>query len=172
MRENERRPRAGLGWEPQPGARVLDSMRREGLLVVALSVWQYKATRVISALEVAEYPDGKGDGPQWHLSFSRAGRRPGDHDLRRVQRAFGLVGLVFDEDNHHPGVARHLWVPVDPAHRVACQCKTDERTVVEPDGYRWTTPKDGPCSGCEFAALVGKPCFLHPVEMPVEAPHA
>lgn len=37
-----------------------------------------------------------------------ARRRPRPSDMRRVVRAFGLVGVVYDEDNHHPGNARHL----------------------------------------------------------------
>lgn len=64
-------------------------------------------------------------------------------------------------DNHHPGVAVHLWLPVDPAHRVTCECKDDEQTITEPDGYTWTTPVGGPCRGCELQQLLGHPCTVH-----------
>ena len=50
---------------------------------------------------------------------------------------------------------------VDEAHRVGCECAEDERVVVEPDGYTWTTPHDGPCRGCELRVLTGKACPLH-----------
>ena len=115
--------------------------------------------RVISTLTLAKLPRREDTGQQWHVSASRAGHRPGDKDLQLVRAAFGLQ--TAEEDNHHPGVARHLWLPVDPAHRVGCECADDERVVVEPDGFRWTTPHDGPCRGCEFKAMTGKSCPLH-----------
>jgi hypothetical protein len=58
--------------------------------------------------------------------------------------------------------ARHFWLPCDPAHRVDCQCKTDEKNIVEPDGYTWTTPvDDSQCRGCEFQGMTGKICPIH-----------
>jgi hypothetical protein len=42
-----------------------------------------------------------------------------------------------------------------------CECKEDERTVTEADGYSWTTPYEGPCRGCEFQRLTRKPCPVH-----------
>lgn len=141
-------------------------IRGERPAAISISAWQRGPTCVISALELAELPDGAGVGPQWHISISRCGKRPKEHDIRRAQRAFGFVG--GEEDNHHPGNARHFWIPVDPAHRVDCQCKEDETTVVDGDGYTWTNPKEGPCRGCEFARTIGKPCPLH---QSVEAAH-
>jgi hypothetical protein len=127
---------------------------------IAISAWQCGPVCVITALEDAEYPDGDGHGPQWHVSISRRGQRPSADDVTRALRAFGLVGA--EEDNHHPGNARHFWLPVDPAHRVDCECKATEVTVVEPDGYTWTNPHDAAeCRGCEFQRGSGKPCPIH-----------
>ena len=123
------------------------------------SAWRCGPITVLSELLVAEYPDGIGEGPQWFISISASGKRPKPKQIRKALRAFGMVGT--EEDAHHPGAARHFWLPVDPAHRVECQCKADERTVVEPDGYTWTTPVDGDCRGCELEGLTGAPCSLH-----------
>lgn len=157
----ERRPTLP-GWVPVPGLRA-------GGLVLAISAWQRGPTCVISALEEAELPDGTGAGPQWHVSVSRAGKRPGPNDVQAAQRAFDM--RKAEEDNHHPGVARHFWLPVDPAHRVDCECKESEVLVTEPDGYRWTNPRQGagPCRGCELSRLVGQPCPLHPQDSPPAA---
>lgn len=118
--------------------------------------------RVLSALALAKAPSGDDTILQWHLSVSRPprsadgrGRRPDDAELRRVRLAFDLVDA--EEDNHHPGIARHLWLPVDPARRVGCECKADEVVVVEPDGYAWTNPVDADpsvCRACEIARLL------------------
>jgi hypothetical protein len=66
-------------------------------------------------------------------------------------------------DNHHPGHAVNLFLPVDPAHRVDCECKDEEQLVLESDGYTWTTPKDGPCRGCELAQVLPglRRCSIH-----------
>lgn len=156
----ERRPTLP-GWYQHPSDLVPLDLR---LAARCLSLWQNGTTWVISTLVDAELPDGSGVlGPQWHLSITRhAGgrvRRPAPQDIRRARRAFGLQAA--EEDNHHPGNARHLFMVVDPAKRVDCECKTDEQLVVEPDGFKWTNPKDGPCRGCELAGLTGKPCPLH-----------
>lgn len=124
------------------------------------SVWESGPLRVISTLDQAELPDRAGIGPQWHVSITRRGRRPHPKDVRRALRAFGLVGA--EEDNHHPGNARHFWRPVDPSHRVECECKEDEVLVTDAGGYQWTNPPEGePCRGCEFERLTGKRCPLH-----------
>lgn len=146
-----------------PGWVQLDARRLPAELLAGAeqaSAWRNGTTQVISALVLADLPDGAGVGLQWHISVSRLGtKRPKPHDLRRALRAFAMQGA--EEDNHHPGTARHFWVPVDEAHRVECQCKTDETVVVEQDGYTWTNPKSGPCRGCELQALTGKLCPLH-----------
>jgi hypothetical protein len=146
--------RSALGWRARPVPRIGD------LLLQAL-MFQRGPLCVISGLEVAELPDGTGTGPQWHVSVSRANGRPTDDDMRIVLRDFELVGA--EEDNHHPGVARHFWMPVDPAHRVDCECKIEEETIVEPDGYRWTNPRagEGACRGCELELMVGQRCPIH-----------
>lgn len=135
-----------------------------GWLRVALvengSVYESGPIGVISTLDQAELPDRSGIGPQWHISIVRRGRRPHATDVRRALRAFRMVGS--EEDNHHPGNARHFWRPLDPARRVDCECKEDEVLVTDADGYHWTNPQDGePCRGCEFERLTGKPCSLH-----------
>jgi hypothetical protein len=132
---------------------------------LACSAWVSGHVAVISSLTMAEMPDGRGDvGPQWHISITRKRRRPHDTDVRRALRAFRMVGA--EEDNHHPGNARHFWLPVDPSRRVDCECKTDEATIVEADGYRYTNPHDpAECRGCELQALIGKACPLHGQEV-------
>jgi len=131
------------------------------------SAWLSGRLRVLSALEQAELPDRSGIGPQWHVSITAGqDRRASPGQVRRALTAFGM--LKGEEDNHHPGVARHFWMPVDPSHRVDCECKETEDLVVEGDGYRWTNPKpeDGACRGCEFEASMRtkgfeRPCPLH-----------
>jgi hypothetical protein len=67
-----------------------------------------------------------------------------------------------EEDNHHPGIARHFWMVVDPARRVDCECKVGETVVKEPDGYKWSNDP-GACRGCDYArTFPGHPCPLHP----------
>lgn len=122
---------------------------------------------VISALELAELPDGSGDaGPQWHISASfgvGAKRRLTDDEVKRVLHDFGMTGA--EEDNHEPGRARHFWLPVDPARRVDCQCKTTEEVHVEPDGHRWSNPRDATPADCNACRLqragLGIVCPIH-----------
>ena len=74
-----------------------------------------------------------------------------------------MVGT--EEDNHHPGNARHFWLPLDPTKRVDCECKSDEAVITEPDGYQWTNPhNESECRGCASASLYGRPCPLHPIQ--------
>ena len=36
------------------------------------------------------------------------------------------------------------------------------KTIVEPDGYTYTTPHDEvECRGCDLERLIGKPCPMH-----------
>jgi|GEM_PF-2458543 len=149
--------------EPQPRGHAWRTMRVPSSAwtsgVISQSMWTDGRLSVVSSLINADLPDGSGVGPQWYVSVSRFGKRPKPAELARAQRAFGIVG--WEEDNHHPGHARHYFRPVDPAHRVECECKTSETTHVEPDGYRWTNPTDEPCRGCEFWAQHGNPCPIH-----------
>lgn len=114
----------------------------------------------LSECTIAVYPDSEGVGPQWLVSFSVGGKKRIDgKELRRALANFDMADA--EEDNHHPGVARHFWKPVDPAHRVECQCKSDETLVVDSDGYTWSNAREGLCRGCEYEALIGKPCPIH-----------
>ncbi|HEY3500707.1 MAG TPA: hypothetical protein VGK73_38710 [Polyangiaceae bacterium] len=155
----EKRPR-GSEWvecrDPYRGTEAATEPSR-----LACSTWTDGLVLVVSALELAELPDGSGRaGEQWHISISRGGgKRAKPHDVRRALRAFGMVSA--EEDNHEPGSARNFWMPVDPAARVDCECKTDEDQIVT-DGHRWSNPKDpAECRGCQFERLLGKPCPLH-----------
>jgi hypothetical protein len=115
---------------------------------------------VLSSIQLAELPGGNGAvGPTWLVSVSHRGKRPKPHHVARALRAFGMTEA--EEDNHHPGNSRHYFLPVDPAFRGVCECKTTEDVIVERDGYRWTNPKNGPCRGCEGTALTGRPCPIH-----------
>lgn len=117
--------------------------------------------RVISSIQDVEAPDGNGTCLQWLISISMMGKRPKSHHVRRALRAFGMVGA--ENDTHHPGNAVHFWLVVDPVRRLACQCKADEDTIVDADGYRWTNPKpgEGECRGCEIAPVTGRACPIH-----------
>ena len=125
-------------------------------------VWTYGGLRVISEfLPACEAPDGsKEEIAQWLVSVSKRGRRPSDEDFARVRRAFDMEDA--EEDNHFPGVARHLFLTVDVARRVECECKAEETVVTEPDGYRWSNTADE-CRGCVYARNFGRACDLHPV---------
>ena len=128
-------------------------------------VWDRSGLRVLSELAYADLPDGAGVGPQWFVSVSYRRKRAPEKLVQRALRAFRMVGA--EEDNHHPGVARGFWLPVDPAHRVDCECKVSELTITEPDGYRWQNARDpGACRGCEYAELFGKPCPIHAPRSP------
>lgn len=122
---------------------------------------------VISTLDLAELPDGSGMGPQWHVSVSfgaNGTRRLTDDELKPVLRDFGMTEA--EEDNHEPGRARHFWLPVDPEHRVDCECKTTEQVHTEADGHRWSNPRNATpenCNACRVAAMgIGLACPLHP----------
>lgn len=162
MADREKRPR-GRQWievRDPVGARA-----REHDAIVARSTWTDGRVLVVSALELAELPGGDGArGPQWHVSISRGGgKHAKPHEVRSALRAFGMVGS--EEDNHEPGCARHFWLPVDPAYRGVCECKTDEDQVVTVrDGQRhvWSNAKDpAECRGCVYAAKFGPPCPIH-----------
>lgn len=126
---------------------------------VSASAWRAGEIYVLSTLIHADLPRGGGQGLQWHMSISRSGKRPKPHQVRRVLRAFGMEEA--ENDNHHPGVAQNYFMVVDPAGRVGCECKVEEETIVESDGFRWTNPREGECRGCEYQATYGRPCPIH-----------
>lgn len=160
----EKRPPKHSGWFESRNKAIAVA---EFVKASSFSVWLRRGVTVISASIRAHAPDGSKEViPQWHLSFRADGRRCNDEEVRLGLASFGIAGA--EEDNHHPGGgARHFFMPVDPKRRVDCECKTDERTIVESDGYRSTTSIDGPCSGCELVAAkaeigVRSTCPLHP----------
>lgn len=138
---------------------------------IAVSMWSRRAVRVISELCTVELPGGAGDvGPTWHVSVTRLARRPMPRDVARALWDFDMAGA--EEDNHHPGNARHFFLPVDPAFRGLCECKSTEDVIVDADGYAWTNPKEHAPEGCRGCALErllgGKPCPIHAVRRLVE----
>lgn len=127
---------------------------------IRMARWRSGPILATSSVIKARLPDGSGQtGPQWLVAISQNGKRPKPHHVRRALRAFGMTQAELD--SHHPGVARHYFLVVDPTKRVDCECKAEETTVVEKDGYAWSNPTDAPCRGCEYEALLGKACPIH-----------
>lgn len=149
---------------PSHGFSRARHLERRSARALTATVWvSADGLRVLSDLVRCQLP-GQAEGEigwQWLVSASRNGRdeRPTDDDLRRVIDAFGMP--AHDEDNHHPGVARHLWCPLDPEYRSACECKLTETLVVEPDGYEWSNDESDGCRGCELERTTGLPCTVH-----------
>lgn len=169
MTERERRPRS-REWRELPVPSAVYGARsgaHAASRVHAASRWRRGPVIVISTLVDAELPgEGGGVGPTWHASITRLGKRPRPRDVERFLRDFDLVGA--EEDNHHPGAARNFFLPVDPALRGQCECKTTEDVITEADGYQWTNPKSTalePCRGCELETMRGKPCPVHTVRV-------
>ncbi len=134
--------------------------------------WMHRRQKLVALSSVGpmQAPDGSGDIiDTWHLSVAArvvnaAGKqepvRPTVEQFEHLLDTWAIT--EFEIDNHHPGSAQHLMIPVDPARRVDCECKANETVIVEPDGYTWTNPVDGPCRGCEHERMTGRPCPLHP----------
>jgi hypothetical protein len=133
------------------------------------SVYRRGELTVIVTLATMEMPDGNGSGPTWLLSVTRRGKRAKDNLVKVALRDFGM--LDAEEDNHNPGQARCFFLVCDPARRVACECKTTEQVLVEPDGYRWSNPTPEQlaageeCRGCQLTPLTGKACPIHAKEL-------
>ncbi len=128
------------------------------------SRWQRGSIIAISTLVVVELPGTKGEsGPTWHVSITRAGKRPKPGDVALALTAFDMAEA--EEDNHPPGKARSFFLPVDPAYRGICECKETEDQITEPDGYTWSNPSVDavePCRGCWLAqAIRGRRCPIH-----------
>lgn len=159
-KKGEKLPGKLSGW-------IFDKHRTKAMpfdhKAIGLSVWKRSGVVVISALENAHAPDGSLDViPQWHLSVSHSGARASDEVVRQTLASFDMTGT--EEDNHHPGTARHFWMPVDPRRRVECECKSDETITVEPDGYTWSHDPEQECPWCTMIKI-GKTdivCPNHP----------
>lgn len=139
-------------------------------LIADATTWRsHDGIVVLSALSIAPLP-GTDDlhGPSWHLSVSHFGQRPTPEQTLTAIEAFAMP--AYDEDNHHPGIARHLWCPVDEEYRNACECKLTEDLIVDGD-YEWTNDTTQPCRGCAYADLAGAPCPIHGYQ-PTHAPAA
>jgi hypothetical protein len=128
-----KRPSPSYGW-----VEVTEDFRRYLPSSDSLAFQRRGGLRAISSLAPMEAPDGSGDVlPTWLVSVSRRGSSmPSDSDMKAVRCAFGMSEA--EEDNHEPGNARKLFLVVDPARRVDCECKAGERLVVREDGYRYS----------------------------------
>ncbi len=131
------RPAAGSGFVLNLRA----TGRVQAMTGTATMVWVGHGLAVISDAINAEYQ--RLACPHNHISVSVPGesRRATDVEMEVVREAFDMVDA--EEDNHSPGVARHLFLPLHlPRGTVGiCDCKSDETVVVEPDGYQWSRPK-------------------------------
>lgn len=151
----ERRPR-GDDWREAPLPPAMLNMPR----LIAASAWVCGPVQVLSSLSEMKMPDGDGSGPQWLVSITHKRKRPKQHEVRRTLRAFGMTEA--EEDNHGQGNARSFFLVVDPARRVGCECKSDETTMRDSDGYKFTVADDpAECGGCLLVALHGRPCPRH-----------
>lgn len=97
--------------------------------------WQNGGLCVFSAVEA---PEGF---PEFHISVTvltglayPKSRCATDQELELVRGEFGMGGA--EEDNHGPGIARHLWLKVGADRQDACPCKADEERTVEGDRVR------------------------------------
>lgn len=97
--------------------------------------------QVLTAVEVAKEKDGSTNGPEYHISVSRAVYVPMFHPVRIdtstakwVLAEFGLDGA--EEDNHVPnGVVRNFWRPVASGLvGKECPCKAEEVVIRENKG--------------------------------------
>lgn len=97
---------------------------------------------VLSAVEVATDKDGSSNGPEYHLSVSKAtwpnnryvAVRVDTNQAKWVLAEFGLDGA--EEDNHVPnGVVRNFWRPVASGLvGKECLCKAEEVVIKENKG--------------------------------------
>lgn len=84
---------------------------------------------------------GPGDPSRWqhHVSASwrpilSPARTCTDQEMEEVRAAFDMGGA--EEDNHGPGIVRHLWLTVGQDREPECPCKQDEVRTVEGDRVR------------------------------------
>ena len=90
----------------------------------------------IAVLSAVEWVNGQDHDYryEYHVSVSyRRGVAP-DEIMERVRADFDMGGA--DEDNHSPGVVRHLWLWIDAEKQDPCACVQDEDQVQEGDRVR------------------------------------
>lgn len=114
---------------------------REGYPLEGWTHYAYSIS-VLSAVEVARDKDGSSNGPEYHLSVSKASWPGGIYKPARVDTnqakwvlaEFGLDGA--EEDNHVPhGVVRNFWHPVaEGLVGKECRCKAEEVVIKENKG--------------------------------------
>ena len=135
------RPR-GAGWRrigriPTPQPRMS-----------SLIAWEHarEGVRVLSDTGMYESEHQPGRSHQYHISTVALGsatpQRPTPQQFAFVLAAFLPAhpdgGQVWwEEDNHHSGVARHVFVPTDPTEHLPCPCK-HEAVITEADGYSYS----------------------------------
>lgn len=85
--------------------------------------------------QVHDVPD---KGFEYHVSISKSGLRISlQYAKELLSDLDGPVQVEqWDEDNHLSGVARHFWAHTDETKRRLCECKADEKPIVEGD-YTW-----------------------------------
>jgi hypothetical protein len=125
---------------PRLGAKWHDTGRHHGLA----RIWHHVSGVVVLSECSPMLIDGMDIvTPQWLVSVSGpGGKRPNNNQLAMVRRDFDM--WAAEEDNHEPGIARKLFLIVDPmlrAQHAVCACKTDETLHVEEDRYRWSEAK-------------------------------
>lgn len=105
--------------------------------------------QVITSVELVERnPPGSGIvAPHFHVSaIHRSGmggqRACTDQELELVRAAFGMGAA--EEDNHGPGIARHLWILVGADREPACPCKAAEVRTVEGPRVRHDAHEEAP----------------------------
>lgn len=130
-------------------------------------IYERNQMRVISTIQDVAYNGHKDKkGPTYLVSVSVIGGIPTDEDCRAVLADFAMPE-PWDEDNHHPGLSRAFFCPVDPQYRGACECKEEEETITDPvTGRAWTNPKyareyKAVCRGCEYEQISGRLCPIH-----------
>lgn len=137
-----KRPATWKQWEEIPIPSHILATAPRGTMLCTPERWHLR--RRIVVISSVELVDWRGS-PAWqfHVSVSGGGVRATPEQTRRALDDFGLVGA--EEDNHHAtGIARHFWrmCSAAPGDETQCECKDDERTVVQADGFTFQTPTD------------------------------
>lgn len=104
------------------------------------TAWQNENICALSSM-INVYDEHQPAHWEWLISFSKNGReRLTDQELLPALKAFDAEN--FEEDNHENGIARKLWLAVDPKFRKPCPCK-NEKVIIEGD-YQYSVEKDTP----------------------------